>query len=170
MRVVAVDPGTRSGISWCMIRGKRWTRDEVVHSWGAGTGGTCEVTGPTEPHRAFAIIEKVSELKADVLVIEDFVLYPGVSHGVQRSGTEPMRLIAMLDFAWFMARMDDEEAWLPEVVKQMASERVGVTVEELKRLGLYRTRGQGGGKDSTAATQHLLTYIKKVNAGMRKDR
>lgn len=166
--VVAIDPGKRTGISWATI--ERWTRAAVVSSWNEGTGGTCEVTGPTEPHRQWAILSKIMELSPDVVVLEDFRLYPDRDHRPDLSGTEPMRHIAVLDFFWVAAEagfFDHEPFKMPLLVKQMAGERYDITVDELKRLKLYRTKGQGGGKDSTAATQHLLHYIKKVNESRR---
>jgi len=110
---------------------------------------------------------KLGDVEPDIVVLEDFRPYPGEQQNM--SGLEPMRLIAMIDLIWTMPYLLEDEGdppWggdLPPLVKQMAGERLDISIEELKRLGIYRTRGQGGGKDSTAATQHLLHYVKKRN-------
>lgn len=172
-KVMAVDPGTRSGISWTVIRGNQWTQAEVVASWEAGTGGTCEVTGPTEAHRAWEILEFVRTFAPHVLVVEDFVIFPGAVVTLDRSGTEPMRINAMLQF-WMWHASDRGpgaigQRWPVELVWQMPGERLVITVDRLRELGLYRTKGKGGGKDSTSATQHLLAYVKKRHDALAKE-
>lgn len=184
MTIMWCDPGKGSGLAWCRIAEP--TRAAVVASVLDGSGGVRHVTGPTEDHRAWRIFEAVMRVKPDVFGMEDFILYPDRTHLPSRSGTEPMRIIAKVEMLLWLARTQgtfvSEWAGPFDVTemkdeRQMANERLVVSMEEVRSLGLYFTDGQmkknGWGeksKDAMAALQHLLAYVKKLNEAKRKGR
>lgn len=178
MKIMWCDPGKGSGLAWATISAP--TRMEVVDSWKRGDGGCAHITGPTEDHRAWNIFKRVIRFEPDVFGMEDFILYPDRSHNPDRSGTEPMRIIAKVEMLFFLASTTNGALGiedfagpfsLPRIEKQMANVRLDITTEELKRLKLWRTPSQvegGVSKDAMAALQHLLHYIKKLNEVQRR--
>lgn len=172
MRIMWVDPGGRTGVAWCDISAP--TRAAVVGSWIDGSGGCSEEFGPTENHNAWNVFVRASKFNPDVFGFEDFRLFPNqVTHDM--SGTIPMRIQARLEMLFWLAGTSFGEMGIagvagpfqPRLEYQMPHERLDIGVDELRRLKLWRTKGQGGGKDAMAATQHLLHYVKVLNVSGR---
>lgn len=172
MRVMAVDPGVVTGLAWATVDlddGRRI--DELVReSWerGGKDGGCWQLDvgygDHAESRGVWRIIDRwLCVLEPDLMVWEDFRLFPNERHAPDQRGTVPMRMLAAMDMMWWLAKnvpVEDGPV-ISRYVKQMPGERSVVKVEQLKRWGLWRTPKQHGGKDAMAATQHLIVALRK---------
>lgn len=167
MKVLAFDPGGTTG--WALA-------DVDVSAWGEMLGDVqlsllCgQIKVPSESENAWRMMELVGEHGPDVVVLEDFVVMPNGLHNPKRDWTSPMRLLAVIDFWWWMAQwgpvdvMDGREmrARMPLKVKQMPGEKDIITDELLKKWGLWRTqKRQGGGPHAMDALRHLIVFMRK---------
>jgi hypothetical protein len=183
MKVVAIDPGTHTGVAWGtwepVVGWCKWKGNEE-------TFGVEQVNCPDEVEGLKRIWAVIVREQPDVIVIEDFILLPpdamkkkgGWSSA--RSGLSPTRIgfglkvllsIAHGDFGleWTWLAPDGRR-YLKErvaVVWQMPSMMAGVTEAELRRMGLWKTPTQipgskpGDGPHAMDALRHLLVWGKK---------
>jgi hypothetical protein len=163
MTVMAVDPGTGTGLAWATFRRGVGAVEAVKLSWADenwAVGDTEFVDCHDEDRGVERICEVLWFVEPDVLVIEDFVLYPPeVVRGrggwsMDRAGLSPVRITAKIE--WEIHRMLGVGGL--EVVKQMPAVRTVVNKDRMKRWGIWRTPLMGGGKDVVAAVQHLVVY------------
>lgn len=108
-----------------------------------------------------------SDGPVDVVVIEDFTVYPGLANEVAAGGAVPLipvgigAAVGLFVELMNVAEMDEwgstEDAHLVELSYVMASmAKTTVTDERLKRWGLW-ARGSGHSRD---AIRHLVTYLR----------
>jgi hypothetical protein len=174
MKVVAIDPGTHTGIAWGEYRRNAEGRG-IVASWVKHKFGVEQVNCPDEVEGLLRIWMVLDREEPDVLIIEDFVLLPpdamkkkgGWSSA--RSGLSPTRLAFGLKLLLYLKGVDEEIGWASgvKVVWQMPSMMGGVTEAELRRMGLWKTPTQipgskpGDGPHAMDALRHLLVWGKK---------
>lgn len=167
MKVLALDPGGTTGWACASV----WDDD----AWGPGMiadiGSSLmvgQIKVASESENAYEIIKLIGALEPDVVVAEDFVLFPDREHSSKRDGTTPMRILAVLDFFWWMATWGPDadrakaRGGLPVLAKQMPGERTVITDEMIRKWGWWRTqKRQGGGPHAMDALRHLIVYVRK---------
>jgi hypothetical protein len=168
LRLLALDPGTTTG--WAFAKLSRG--DKVLLSV-RETMEVGQLRGRCEEETTWLVLmDVIGELEPEVVVVEDFVLFPNQKHSPDRSGTAPMRIIFGLDLFLWMATESDERfqstdrfeeyLLLPTVVKQMPGERSVIGDDDLRRWGLWRTPKQGGGRHAMDALKHLIVRGRKL--------
>lgn len=176
MKIMSLDPGGTTGVaimecSRIAPHLGRWTLDFaslVVAQYGT----------PQEDFAALRVFERIAKEAPDVLVMEDFRLFPDRRHSPDTDGTLPDRYLARLDLLLYLWKEHDaivtsrgglsgSAARCPLVRKQMPGERVVVTDQFIKSNGLWRTeKKDGGGPHAMDALRHLLVYyFKKISKG-----
>lgn len=180
MRVMAIDPGGTVGIVCALIDGGR----DYVNSMTMikATMTTKQLGTPQEDFAALRLFDEIVKWNPDVLVMEDFRLFPDVAHHLDPAGTLPDRYLARIDLLLHMWReygivcapighvstlMPQAES--PRVMKQMPGERTVITDSWLRAEGLWRTeKRQGGGPHSMDALRHLVVFTRKWCQGKVK--
>lgn len=174
VKVVAVDPGTHTGIAWGEFSARRDRPAEF---------GLQQVNCPDEVEGVFRIWEVIAREEPDVLVIEDFILLPPQAMkkkggwSSDRRGLSPTRLGYGLKLLLSIAREEHAgwQSWdgdLPWVFRvtlewQMASAMDVVPEKWLRQHGLWRTPTQiegsrpGDGPHCMDALRHLIVWSRK---------
>ena len=187
MKVMAIDPGGTTGVAVVVVedgvgKGGRLYLDDVpmmARTLMVGQYGT-----PQEDYAALRVFEKIWEEKPDVLVMEDFRLFPDRAHGPNTEETIADRYLARLDLLlWMWANNgvvcttrgtlslagDERGGWgygSPYVHKSMPGERIVVSDSWLRENGLWRTpKKDGGGEHSMQALKHLIVTLRKIRSG-----
>lgn len=173
MRVMSIDPGGTNGLAMADL-GEEPELWKAMEHLGASLE-TAQVGTPQEDFAALRLFDLVSTFAPDVLVMEDFRLFPDVPHSPDPNGTLPDRIIARIDLLVHLWSEYDivmapighvstlrHRVRAPKVYKQMPGERIVISDKWLRDGGLWRTeKRQGGGPDSMDALRHLVVWTRK---------
>jgi len=187
MKIMGIDPGGTTGVAVVVVDdvvGKATRSGDLVvadleamkRTLMVGQYGT-----PQEDFAALRVFEKIVEEEPDVLVMEDFRLFPDRAHGPNTEETIADRYLARLDLLlWMWANngvvcttrsVASRASWgsrhgAPMVVKSMPGERIVISDDWLRSQGLWRTpKKDGGGEHSMQALKHLVVTLRKIRSG-----
>lgn len=157
MWIMALDPGGMTGIAIARMDVERRRLSDVSVS-------QFPMPAEGEDRWAWEMWQMIGKEGPDVLVVEDFRLFPNMQHGPDQSGTTPMRLNARLQMVAWLIKMEELEwdGYLPEIEMQMPGERSVVTDDELRKMGLWTTPSKGGGPHAMDALRHLIVFGRKL--------
>ena len=185
MKVMAIDPGTTTGLVTAEVEPATW-RDDLKE-----TMRPYHVKAPSETLAVIAIWKLMIDFEPTHVVMEDFVLLPpkamkGRQHSSDRRGLAPTRLLLGLDLMLMLEvdeKLDDERQYnlalgdrrshahrgLPvDWTRQMPGERSVITDDYLREQGLWRTPKKiegavtGDSNHAMDALRHLIVYMRKV--------
>jgi hypothetical protein len=138
--IMGVDPGGTTG--WALLRGGNRSQGQL---------------GGEEIVQAEILADMVVDECVDVVVIEDFVLYPGKEHYAGREGLAPVRITAYLEAILY------ERGWEGNVKKYMASDSKRVVKDDrLRQLGLW-VEGMQHARD---AWRQVVLFCRKYRVEM----
>lgn len=158
IRIVGVDPGTTTGVALVDVGGGAV---DVLGLW--------HVPATTMTNAMLEVWELIRGVPAlDVMVIEEFILFPDRKHNPDPRGVDPVRGIAGLDM---LLALHATDGWVERlaVARQMPGEKDVVTDRWLRDAGLWATpaRGVTGGRSGDGphamdALRHCIVYARKA--------
>lgn len=109
------------------------------------------------------LLTEVEIFNPHVIVVEDFVLYPGRQHSSNKDGISPATVWNAVEMKLMLDEDFPAAGIAPIVVRQMASEAKGIIIDRrLRDWGLWLP----GMKHSRDAMRHLLVYLRKQRGGV----
>lgn len=191
MKVIVFDPGLTTGVVSVNVSDERSQKEEGMLVEIRETMKLYHIKFPNEQYGAMKLWDCICAFAPDLIIGEDFRLFPDVPHHPDPRGTAPDRILAMIDLLMYLAvegileygpqqssgyrSGDPDEKWtrlrFPPIVKQMPGERTIVTDAWLRRHDLWRTPGQiegavtGDKNHAMDAVRHLIVWLRKYNTG-----
>jgi len=184
MKIMAIDPGGTTGLASVEVEGNdrrvAFATDDVKRM--KETLRVEQLGTPQEDFAALRVFERIVNGAPDVVVMEDFRLFPDRAHGPNTEETIADRYLARLDLLLYLwseygivcapvGMVASRSSWgsrhgAPMVVKSMPGERIAIKDEWLKENGLWRTpKAHGGGEHSMQALKHLVVTLRKIRSG-----
>lgn len=185
VRVFVYDPGLTTGVVTAEVVIARGRPENLILDDIRNTMHLYHVKMPNEQYGVLRLWNEVVWFQPDVIVGEDFRLFPDVPHSPDPRGTAPDRILAMMDLALYLwreggiilsgsslkiarSRNEGNGNGAPEVFKQMPGERTIVDDNFLRRNDLWRTpkyiEGAKTGDSNHAmdALRHLVVWTRKA--------
>ena len=139
IRLVALDPGETCGLAFfnCgeLVEVEQIKLDFKKHDW--------------DP-----LIDRICELMPDVVVYEDYKIYPGKLKAHSFSGVDTLKVIGAIEFLCSHNKYKS--------ISMMASTAKGfVTNEKLKEWGFYK-KSLNHGRDAVRVGLHALLFSKEL--------
>lgn len=143
MRIIGIDPGVTSGVVWGIAVGGHFE-----------CSGFCELRVLNVKSDLDRLGRFVRKWDSELLIIENFILYPGRQHvgGQAKDGLSPVAATYML-LGWLQR---DGLGHIP-VVKQMKIQADAITNDMLRKGGLW-FKGKQHARD---AARHAELWARK---------
>lgn len=187
MKVFVFDPGLTTGVCGVEVADERSSNEERTIEEVRASMKLWHIKFPQEQYGTMKLWDCLTAFEPDIIVAEDFILFPDRAHPPDRVGTVPDRILAMVDLLMYLSVEGILEygpaapagyrdgKWqslhVPAIVKQMPGERTIVTDDWLRRHKLWRTPGQiegavtGDKNHAMDALRHLVVWLRKYNTG-----